>query len=34
VQPSAPPWDNAAQSIINNAGLEPEWQYLLTGMHD
>jgi hypothetical protein len=34
VQPSAPPWDDAAQSIINNAGLEPEWQYLLTGMQD
>jgi hypothetical protein len=34
VQQSAPPWDDAAQSIINNAGLEPEWQYLLTGMQD
>lgn len=29
VEPSAPPWSSEAQAIINTAGLEPEWQYLL-----
>jgi len=29
VQASAPPWDRPSRTIINSAGLEPAWQYLL-----
>lgn len=31
VEPAAPPWNTEAQGIINMAGLEPQWRYLLEG---
>ncbi len=33
-EPTAPAWSTAAQTIINNAGLEPAYQYLLNELGD
>lgn len=33
-EPNAPAWSSGAQTIINNAGLEPAYQYLLSEFGD